>query len=54
MKISEEVVFLKEAFDVLNERYFESALSRPAITIQSTPCGMVILLRMMLGITVKD
>lgn len=37
MKISEEVVFLEEAFDVLNERYFESALSRPAITIQSTP-----------------
>lgn len=37
MKISEEVVFQEEAFDVLNERYFESALSRPAITIQSTP-----------------
>lgn len=37
MKISEEVVFLEEAFDVLNERYFESALSKPAITIQSTP-----------------
>lgn len=37
MKISEEVVFLEEAFDVLNEKYFESALSRPAITIQSTP-----------------
>ena len=37
MKISEEVVFLEEAFDILNESYFESALSRPAITIQSTP-----------------
>ena len=37
MKISEEVVFLEEVFDILNERYFESALSRPAITIQSTP-----------------
>lgn len=37
MKISEEVTFLEEAFDVLNERYFESALSKPAITIQSTP-----------------
>ncbi len=37
MKISEEVVFLEGAFDVLNEKYFESALSRPAITIQSTP-----------------
>lgn len=37
MKTSEEVVFPEEAFDVLNERYFESALSKPAITIQSTP-----------------
>ena len=37
MKISDEVMFLEEAFDVLNERYFESALSRPALTIQSTP-----------------
>lgn len=37
MKVSEEVVFLEEAFDILNQRYFESALSRPAITIQSTP-----------------
>lgn len=37
MKVSEEVVFLEEAFDILNQRFFESALSRPAITIQSTP-----------------
>lgn len=37
MKVSDEVVFLEEAFDILNQRYFESALSRPAITIQSTP-----------------
>lgn len=37
MKISEEVFFLEEAFDVLNQRYFESTLSRPAITIQSSP-----------------
>lgn len=37
MKISDKVVFLKEAFDVLNQRFFESALSRPAITIQNTP-----------------
>lgn len=37
MKVSDEVVFLEEAFDVLNQRFFESALSRPAITIQSTP-----------------
>lgn len=37
MKVSDEVVFLEAAFDVLNQRFFESALSRPAITIQSTP-----------------
>lgn len=36
MKVSDEVVFLEEAFDILNQRYFESALSRPAITIQSS------------------
>lgn len=37
MNISDEVLFLEEAFDVLNERYFESALQKIAITIQSTP-----------------
>lgn len=37
MKVSEEVMFLENAFDVLNERYFESALPKIAITIQSTP-----------------
>lgn len=37
MKISEEVLFLENAFDVLNERYFEGALPKIAITIQSTP-----------------
>ncbi len=37
MKISEEVMFLENAFDILNERYFESALPKIAITIQSTP-----------------
>ena len=37
MKISEEVMFLENAFDVLNERYFESTLPKIAITIQSTP-----------------
>lgn len=37
MKISEEVLFLENAFDVLNERYFEGALQKIAITIQSTP-----------------
>ena len=25
MKVSDEVVFLEEAFDVLNQRFFESA-----------------------------
>ena len=29
--------YLNKMFDQLNERYFESALSRPTITIQSTP-----------------
>ena len=37
MKVSDEVMFLEEAFDVLNQKYFESALQRVAITIQSTP-----------------
>lgn len=37
MKVSEEVMFLENAFDVLNERYFESVLPKIAITIQSTP-----------------
>ena len=37
MKISEEVVFLEEAYDILNQIYFENALSKVAITIQSTP-----------------
>lgn len=37
MKISDEVEFLENAFDVLNKRYFESALQKVAITIQSTP-----------------
>ena len=29
--------YLNRIFDLLNERYFESVLSRPIITIQSTP-----------------
>ena len=29
--------YLNTIFDLLNDRYFESALSRPVITIQSTP-----------------
>lgn len=37
MKVSDEVKFLEIAFDVLNEIYFESALQKIAITVQSTP-----------------
>lgn len=37
MKISDEVKFLEEAFDLLNKVYFESTLQKIAITIQSTP-----------------
>ena len=37
MYVSEEIVFLEQAFDILNQKYFESALTRPAITIQSAP-----------------
>lgn len=29
--------YLNKIFDLLNARYFENALSRPTITIQSTP-----------------
>ena len=29
--------YLNKIFDLLNEEFFESALSRPTITIQSTP-----------------
>lgn len=35
MTISQATAFLEEAFDALNKRYFENALSRPIITIQS-------------------
>ena len=37
MTISNAVAFLEKAYDVLNKEYFESTLSRPVITIQSTP-----------------
>ncbi|MDL2318777.1 SprT-like domain-containing protein [Eubacteriales bacterium OttesenSCG-928-A19] len=35
--ISTAAAFLETAFDVLNKQYFDSALSKPMITIQSTP-----------------
>ena len=37
MTISEITAFLESAFDVLNEKYFESALPKCAITIQLSP-----------------
>ena len=33
--------YLNKLFDLLNQRFFESALSRPTITIQSTPRAYV-------------
>lgn len=37
MTISQATKFLEDAFDALNREYFESALSRPIITIQTSP-----------------
>lgn len=37
MTISQATKFLEDAFDVLNKEYFENALSKPIITIQSSP-----------------
>jgi hypothetical protein len=37
MTISQATKFLEDAFDVLNKEYFESTLTKPLITIQSTP-----------------
>ena len=37
MNISEQVAFLEMAYDRLNHKFFESALPKVAITIQSTP-----------------
>lgn len=36
-KLSENIRYLEKVFDLLNERYFENALSRPIITVQSSP-----------------
>lgn len=36
-QLSAAVKFLENAFDALNTRYFESALAKPVITIQSSP-----------------
>lgn len=35
--LSETIQMLEKAFDLVNEKYFESALSKSIITIQSTP-----------------
>lgn len=37
MTISQATKFLEDAFDVLNKEYFENALPKPIITIQSSP-----------------
>lgn len=37
MKLSDIVIKLESLFDILNELYFENALTRPVITVQSTP-----------------
>ncbi|MBL1226490.1 SprT-like domain-containing protein [Enterococcus sp. BWR-S5] len=35
--LSEVVKMLEQGFDILNEKYFENALSKSVITVQSTP-----------------
>lgn len=35
--LSEQIEMLEVAFDLLNEKYFESTLSKSVLTIQSTP-----------------
>lgn len=35
--LSEVVKMLEQAFDILNERYFENSLSKSIVTVQSTP-----------------
>lgn len=37
MVISEITAFLEDAFDVLNQKYFEGALPKAIITVQSSP-----------------
>ena len=37
MTVSQATKFLEDAFDVLNQKYFESALPKAIITIQSSP-----------------
>ena len=37
MTVSQATKFLEDAFDVLNKEYFENALPKPIITIQSSP-----------------
>lgn len=48
MALSEVVKMLEQGFDILNEKYFENALSKSVLTVQSTPsayghftCGKV-------------
>ena len=37
MTVSQATKFLEDAFDALNKEYFESALPKPIITIQTSP-----------------
>lgn len=37
MLVSEITAFLEQAYDVLNEEYFDSCLSKVVITVQSSP-----------------
>ena len=37
MKVSEITEFLENAYDILNDKYFESSLSKVVITVQSSP-----------------
>lgn len=44
MKMSDVVTKLESLFDILNRVYFDNALPKPVITVQSTPKGLRALL----------
>ena len=37
MLVSEITAFLEQAYDVLNDKYFDGSLTKVVITVQSTP-----------------
>ena len=41
MKISEITSFLENAFDILNEKYFDNELPKIVVTVQSSPRGVL-------------